>query len=195
MKIVSSNIKNVRYLGFSEYYSNNSLQNSSYCYSFPQTKRFITYDTVTDKIYDVPQVISYRKAGIGIGLRKDRRPKVGACSPPPDTYSIPTCFDDNLSHRRGNILGDKLEKKIDPDKIPPGPGAYSIRTQENKKLIPIKIRSRRGFFYEDELKKRIHCVSMQKYHPDDKLEQNQRFTNIAFGFGNKIQCENICIYP
>lgn len=193
MKIVSNNIKNVRYLGFSEYHSNSSLQNSSYCYSFPKEKRFINYNTVTDKMYNLPQVISFRKTGMGIGLRKDRRPKIGACSPPPDTYSIPTCFDENISHKRGIAFGDKLDKPIDPDKKPPGPGAYCLSTKENKQLIPITIKSRQRFFHEDYLKTRIHCVSMQKYYPDEKVEQNQRFTKITFGMGYKIPSENICI--
>lgn len=192
--IITNNVNNPRYLGFSKYQSENSLQNSSYCWSFPKENRFSLTKTVTDKMYVLPQLTSTRKSGIGIGERKDLRPKLGAFSPPPNSYKIRSCFEYNIAHNKGVKLGVKSEDNKMTHKANPGPGEYSVSSKENRLLIPIKIKSRRGFFYDEDLRKTKHCVSMQKYNPNDVLERNLRYTKITFGIGGRSPNENICKY-
>lgn len=188
---MSSHVNNPRYPGFSEYQSANSFQNSSYCTSFPKGPRFNSSRTVTDKMYSLPPLISKRMTGIGIGERKDLRPQAGQSSPPPDAYTIRSIFDYNVAHSKGAKLLERHDKST-INKSNPGPGTYSIRSKENKFSIPIKLKSRRGFFYDDDLKKSNHCVSMQKYNPNDIFEQNRRYTTITFGIGGRISNENAC---
>ena len=52
-------------------------------------------------------------------------------------------------------------------------------------IIPITLKSRHGFFYDDDLKKKRATVSMQRYKPSYKLVQINRFKAITFGIGNR----------
>lgn len=60
--------------------------------------------------------------------------------------------------------------------------------------MPVKLKSRLMFFYDEDIAKQKHCISPQKYFPSTKLEQNLRFKNITFGIGkrtpNEITCNN-----
>lgn len=41
------------------------------------------------------------------------------------------------------------------------------------------------FFYDEDIAKQKHCISPQKYLPATKIVENNRFTRITFGIGNR----------
>ena len=53
-------------------------------------------------------------------------------------------------------------------------------------MIPICIKSRQGFFYDDDLKKKKHIVSMQKYHPKYNLVEINRYKGAGIGIGERL---------
>jgi hypothetical protein len=56
--------------------------------------------------------------------------------------------------------------------------------------MPIKIKSRIKYFYNDDLIKQRHCISPQKYLPDTKLLENLRFRNLSISFGKGTRSPN-----
>lgn len=80
---------------------------------------------------------------------------------------------------------------IDDAKRFPGPGTYKIPRTPKGSDIPITIKSRRMFFYDEDIRKKKHTVSMQKYTPSLKLVQNSRFNSITFGIGKRTPNENM----
>jgi hypothetical protein len=59
--------------------------------------------------------------------------------------------------------------------------------------MPITIKSRQFFFYDEDLAKSTHCISPQKYLPDTKPIENARYRNITFGKGDRAGMDNPCI--
>lgn len=109
--VYSMNPLNPRLLGISEYQSSNSLQNSSYVWSFTKSDRFLggVYSRpLTDSMYKMPESKIGRYTTPGHGERKDLRPIKGKNSPPPNSYFIKTCFDVNLEKKKGPKILDKL---------------------------------------------------------------------------------------
>ena len=53
-------------------------------------------------------------------------------------------------------------------------------------IIPINIKSRLGFYYDDDLKKKKHTVSMQKYSHKYNLVEINRFKGAGIGIGERI---------
>jgi hypothetical protein len=77
----------------------------------------------------------------------------------------------------------------------PSPDKYNIRKEDSwKAKVPVTIKSRTKFFYDEDLKKFEHCISPQKYLPDTKIVENLRFRNlsISFGKGNRSPNANPC---
>jgi hypothetical protein len=65
----------------------------------------------------------------------------------------------------------------------PGPTDYKI-TSKWLKTSPITIKSRKFMYYEEDIKKRSHCISPQKYNiKDNNFMKNSRFLNIGIGIG------------
>lgn len=179
------NTGNVRYLGMSTFQSHNTFQNSSYMYSFSKDRRFPKLKSVgSDCMYLLPSIRNKRAAGFGIGDRPSVTKIHGKDCPSPDTYKIKTIFDFNVSHKKGPKLLYRFNLPSNNQKIP-GPGAYKSNGKELKIDIPVTIKSRNGIYYEQELRERAHCVSMQKYKPLYTLQINTRFKNIGLGIGNR----------
>ena len=196
MSIVLDNVGNCRYPGFSEYQSQNTLQNSSYQWSFPKNMRFNNgIRSLNPSMYILPTLSSNRTTSFGIGDRTSFKPNKNiANNPSPDTYHLKTDVDLNLIHRKGPLMLSKIEDhELAKSRKYPGPGTYEVAKSILETNIPIKLKSRLGFFYEDEIKKRKHCVSMQRYHPSTKLEENLRYRNIGFGIGGRIPNENLSV--
>ena len=195
MKIVSHNLGNCRYPGFSEFTSENCLQNSSYIWSFPKENRFIHgRKLLSQAIYNLPSMKMTRSTAFGYGNRKVFRTDSNFFDPSPDTYHLKTDVDLNIAHRKGPRLAMKLEECSGKERKKfPGPGTYRIGRDNLQNDIPITIKSRRFFFYDDDLKKTKHCVSMQRYHPNTKLEENLRFRTITFGIGGRTPNENVSL--
>ena len=111
-------------------------------------------------------------------------------------YNIPRLlFDYNIKHKKGITLGMKLNYSSRENRYKPGPGAYTLRNLKKFRILPITIKSRIGFFYDDELKKKKATVSMQKYKPKYTLVQMNRYKDIGFGFGNRPYLHAINRYP
>jgi hypothetical protein len=107
----SLNFNNRRLMGMSEYQSTNSLRNSSHIWSFTKSDRFsggVYKRAATDTIYKLPDTKSDRWTSQGYGERKDLRPTPGANSPPSNKYNIRSCFEDNLTKKKGPLILDKI---------------------------------------------------------------------------------------
>lgn len=187
-KTFNSFVNNPRYMGFYQYNSSTTLRNSSYIFSFPKNKRFITENLSkmghSDKMYNLPMLKSTRATGFGFGNKLSLQSSYGIGTPSPDRYHLLTYVDLNRRHNKGPKFLEKLPSTSDNNKAP-GPGSYNINKNTLKIDLPVTIKSRKCMFYDDDLKKKIHCVSMQKYHPNTILQQNTRYTTISFGIGER----------
>ena len=77
----------------------------------------------------------------------------------------------------------------------PGPGAYENKNIKRFGHIPIILKSRHGFFYDDDLKKKKATVSMQKYKPSFSLVEMRRFNGITFGIGDRPNMHSVNRFP
>ena len=186
LHILDSNISNRRYPGFSQFHSSSSLQNSSYCYTIPKAERIKDkeYKKLNDNIYDIQDDKSTRYTIQGFGKRSnffERRDNY----PSPHNYKINSIFEYNANHNKGSTI---LGKSIDSSrrKYVPGVGAYNLISAAKFGIIPIAIKSRQGFFYDDDLKKKKHIVSMQKYHPKYNLVEINRYKGAGIGIGERM---------
>lgn len=147
----------------------------------------------TDSIYNLPNFRFNRTTTMGFGNRKFLSSIKNSSYPSPSAYTIRSCFDYNVLHRKGFIISPKPCTTEPSSRRVPGVGTYNVSSYPNKKAIPIKIKSRLNFFYDDDLKKKKFTVSMQKYHPSLKLVLPCRYHNISFGLGTRTPNENISI--
>lgn len=200
MKVLQRNLTNTRYLGFSEFYSSNTLRNSHYAWSVPKSLRLNPkqFLKLNDNIYNMPTSISNRFTIMGYGERKDLRPTYCRDTPSPDAYLIKSVFDTNKAKKKGYSMGLKLDNNLifKHKTLEPGPSEYNITFKAKKHgNIPIKLKSRQGFFYDDDLKHKKATVSMQRYKPKYNLVQRNRFKAITFGIGSRPPLHNTCEFP
>ena len=185
LHILDSNIRNPRYPGFSQFTSSNALRNSSYCWTIGKDKR------IKDK--------SYKKYNdniqLGFGKKNLLFSSLKNGNPSPDAYNIRTIFDINIKHKKGIIFGEKFNYTKTDDKYKPGPGTYSVKNLKTFGIIPITLKSRHGFFYDDDLKKKKATVSMQKYKPMFNLVERNRFNGITFGIGDRPNMHVVNRFP
>lgn len=142
------------------------------------------YKKLNDRIYSLPDFKSNRFTMQGFGRRSPVTSVFGKGCPAPDQYQINTCFDFNVRHNKGPTM---LGKSADPKKgrPTPGPGAYDLMRSPNYGIIPICVKSRQGFFYDFDLKKKKYTVGMQKYSPKHTLVERRRFNGVGFGIGER----------
>ena len=197
LHILDKNIHNFRYPGFSQFFSSNALRNSSYCWTIGKDKRIKDklYKKYNDNIYNLPELKSKRYTTLGYGDRGKTWDDQRNHFPSPATYKIKTVFDWNLLHKKGKTIGEKLNYSKRDDKYRPGPGAYKIKNIKSFGNIPIILKFRQGFFYDDDLKKKKATVSMQRYKPKYTLVQMNRFSAISFGIGDRPKMYNSNKYP
>ena len=197
LHVLDRNINNVRYPGFSEFFSSNALQNSSYCWSFGKDKRIKDklYKKLNDNIYNIPDLKSSRYTIQGYGTRGESWIPFGKGDPSPDRYNIQSVFDINIKKKCGSTLHHKLNYMRRDDKYKPGPGAYNDANFGKFGNIPILIKSRQRFFYEDDLKKKKATVSMQRYRPKFNLVERNRFRAITFGIGDRPNMHSVNKFP
>ena len=185
--MLDNNISNPRYPGFSQFTSSNALQNSSYCWTIPKDVRVKVreYKKLCDNIYNIPDNKSNRFTIQGFGQRGGQFISKNQFTPSPLTYTINSLFDYNIRHNRGSTM---LGKSAEPNtrKHMPGVGAYNLLRTEKYGTIPICIKSRQGFFYDDDMKKKKHTVSMQKYHPQYHLVERLRYNGVGIGIGERL---------
>ena len=185
--ILDKIIDNPRYLGFSEFQSKNTLLNSSYCYSFAKNNRFKNLDSskINDHLYTLPSLMSLRSTTLGLGERKDLRPVCVLGDP--GAYTLKSVFDSNEYLNKGALITGRYNLPKADNINNPAPNNYTtVKNLENLYgKIPIILKFRNGFFYDDDLKKKKFTVSMQKYHPKFNFVQKERFKNITFGIGKR----------
>ena len=197
LHVLDRNIGNVRYPGFSDFFSSNALQNSSYCWSIGKDKRIKDklYKKYNDNIYNIPELKSARYTVQGFGIRGDFWVPFGKGDPSPDRYNIPSIFDINIKKRKGATMAPRLNYLSRDSKYKPGPGAYDDKPYHKFGNIPILIKSRQRFFYEDDLKKKKATVSMQRYKPKYTLVEMRRFNAITFGIGDRPNMHTVNKFP
>ena len=197
LHVLDYHMKTPRYLGFSEFLSSNALRNSSYGWTIGKDKRIKdkAYKKYNDNIYNLPDLKSSRYTIPGYGQRKDMRPVIEKNNPGPNRYFLESLFDYNLKHRKGSSLGAKLSYQTRNEKFIPGPGTYNSINLKKMGIIPILIKSRQGFFYDDDLKKKKATVSMQKYRPNFTLVERNRFHAITFGIGDRPKMHSLNNFP
>ena len=125
--------------------------------------------------------MTLRSTTLGLGERKDLRPVCVLGDP--GAYNLNTIFDSNKHFKKGAVVTGRYNLPKDDSVNKPAPNAYKIENLNNK--IPIIIKSRKGFFYDDDLKKKKFTVSMQKYFPKFNFVQKERFKYITFGIGKR----------
>ena len=197
LHVLDNNISNPRYPGFSEFFSSNALQNSSYCWTIGKDQRIKdkSYKKYNDNIYNIPDFRSTRYTTQGYGTKKDFWVQLGKGDPSPDTYKIESLFDFNVNKKRGSSLGERLNYLTKDSKYKPGPGQYESKDYKSFGNIPILIKSRQLFFYDDDLKKKKYTVSMQRYSPNYKLAERRRFNAISFGIGERPNMHTVQVLP
>ena len=190
LHILDKEIDNKRYPGFSEFFSSNVLQNSSYIWAFPKDKRFKLrdYKKLNDNIYNLPSVKNTRHAGIGIGARKSPIQILGKGNPSPAQYFIKSLFEENTKNAKGASLKGRFKYGKNDNEFYPGPGTYNTISKVGADafgVIPINLKSRHGFFYDEDIKHKEATVSMQRYKPNHTLTEMSRFNAITFGIGKR----------
>ena len=72
----------------------------------------------------------------------------------------------------------------------PGAGSYKVKNLDKLGNIPIALKFRHGFYYDDEMKKKKATVSMQKYSPKFNYVKINRYKGAGIGIGEKISFSN-----
>ncbi len=97
----------------SQFQSTNSLQNSVFSWTFGKKKRFNDFKFKNQRLYDTSTSNkSNRYTSLGYGNKLDLMSKQGKGSPSPHNYNIRSCFEKNLSERKGIILAQKLKEIV-----------------------------------------------------------------------------------
>lgn len=196
MRILLNNIGNVRYLGLSEFHSEHSFQNSSPIWSFTKNPRFKKNHSViyNGNYYNLKPLQSNISTSFSKAKRVTLKHKFLERSPSPQEYTFRGLVEENIAKGKGISFNGKFATIINTQQRKnlrlPGPGQYNVIKNNLSFQNPITLKSRNGFYYEDELKKKNHIVSMQKYSPKMSLIESGRFKEISFGFGKKVSIDN-----
>jgi hypothetical protein len=105
---LSSNLASVRYLGISDFHSVNSLQNSSYVWSFGKSDRFVHKKPLIDSFYNVTGSFNNRSTTLGFGKKLQLKNLQGRNSPPPDTYTLNSQFENSKDSKKGKTIHEKF---------------------------------------------------------------------------------------
>ena len=185
LHILDNNISNMRRPGYSEFQSSNTLQNSSHIYSFPKSIRMDNKlnKKLCDNIYNIPEQKSTRFTTLGYGKRGNASSELSKY-PSPQEYEYESLFDYNIKHKKGiTILGKPSDPMLKENF--PGAGSYKVKNLDKLGNIPIVLKFRHGFYYDDEMKKKKATVSMQKYSPKFNYVKINRYKGAGIGFGKR----------
>jgi hypothetical protein len=185
LHILDNNISNMRRPGYSEFQSSNTLQNSSHIYSFPKSIRMDNKlnKKLCDNIYNIPEQKSTRFTTLGYGKRGNASSELSKY-PSPQEYEYESLFDYNLKHKKGITILGKPSNPMSKENFP-GAGSYKVKNLDKLGNIPIALKFRHGFYYDDEMKKKKATVSMQKYSPKFNYVKINRYKGAGIGFGKR----------
>ena len=88
-------------------------------------------------------------------------------------------------HRKATQLSPRIAPLQDTSRNNPSPGEYNIAQSGFMKEYPILIRSRREFYYSNEIKNSNPTESPQRYRPKIECVMDSRFKKIGIGYGSK----------
>lgn len=178
---IFSNLNNPRKYGMSENHSAMTLQNSVNAQSFTKSDRFgFTYKkAVVDNLYQLNDLNSKRATSLGYGNKVDIRFLNKSCSPSPNAYNLPS----TIKKAPVTIKGRDYYHANTASSYP-GPGEYPL--VEKNTGLPVTLKFRHGFFYDDDYKYKGFQLSPQAYLPDDSFTVRNRFKNIKFGCEPRI---------
>ena len=171
--------------GYSIFQSSNTLQNSCHIYSMPKSIRIDNKlnKKLCDNIYNLPDQKSTRFTTLGYGQRGNIS-KDSSRFPSPQSYKYESLFDYNKKHGKGiTILGKPAEQSIKERN--PGVGSYNLKNTQKFGNIPISLKFRNGFYYDDEMKMKKATVSMQQYSPKFNYIRINRYKGAGIGFGQR----------
>jgi hypothetical protein len=185
LHILDNNISNMRRPGYSEFQSSNTLQNSSHIYSFPKSIRMDNKlnKKLCDNIYNIPEQKSTRFTTLGYGKRGNASSELSKY-PSPQEYEYESLFDYNIKHKKGITILGKPSDPMSKENFP-GAGSYKVKNLDKLGNIPIVLKFRHGFYYDDEMKKKKATVSMQKYSPKFNYVKINRYKGAGIGFGKR----------
>ena len=175
----------MRMPGYSVFQSSNTLQNSSHIYSIPKSIRMDNrlHKKLCDNIYNLPEQKSTRFTNLGLGKRGKIFEDLNKY-PSPQEYKFESLFDYNIKHKKGiTILGKPSEKVIKERN--PGVGTYNLKNTEKLGSIPVTLKFRHGFYYDDEMKMKKATVSMQQYSPKFNYIKINRYKGAGIGLGQR----------
>jgi len=150
---------------------------------------------ICDNIYNIPDFKTTRSTSIGYGNRKNFLKIYESNNPSPAQYTISSVFETNLKKRKGPIMGSKFEFSWRNNRYIPGPGRYNISSRKHFGLIPVTIKSRHNYFYDEILKQKEFITLKKLYKPKYNLVQRNRFSSISFGIGDRPKLYNCNRYP
>ena len=176
---------NERKLGYSQFQSAFSLQNSSKAVSFTKSDRFklVYRKPESDSIFSFNSTLNKRFTTQGYSSKWDL---VNRKNVPGPKYNLSgsSFFNKN----KATSIGKKIPTRYET--FTPGVGEYDVlRNMEESKereRIKVAIKGRHGFFYDDDLKMKKFCVSPQNYLVNYKPVFNLRYTKVSFGKGEKF---------
>ena len=185
LHILDNNISNMRRPGFSEFQSSNTLQNSSHIYSYTKSIRMDNKlnKKLCDNIYNIPEQKSTRFTTLGYGKRGNASSELSKY-PSPQEYEYESLFDYNIKHKKGITILGKPSNPMSKENFP-GAGSYKVKNLDKLGNIPIVLKFRHGFYYDDEMKKKKATVSMQKYSPKFNYVKINRYKGAGIGFGKR----------
>lgn len=126
-----------------------------------------------------------RSTSLGFGNRINFLTMYDQKAPSSAAYNIKSLFDINLIKKKGPTMTSKPKFNWGKNKYIPGPGAYNLSSRGHFGLIPVKIKSRHNFFYDDILKQKRFIIIKQFHKPKYKLVERNRFSAITFGIGDR----------
>ena len=111
---------------------------------------------------------------------------------PPSKSVLPCPFLKSTSPQKMTFF-DSQWNEILPGECPgvgmtenfPGAGSYKVKNLDKLGNIPIALKFRHGFYYDDEMKKKKATVSMQKYSPKFNYVKINRYKGAGIGFGKR----------
>jgi hypothetical protein len=153
------------------------------------------YLKLNDNIYNIPDSKMTRTTTLGYGKRKDFLRIYERDNPSPAAYNLKSLFDINIIKRKGTSMTNKPKFLWGSNKGIPGPGTYNISSKKSYGLIPITLKSRHEFFYDEVIKQKRFITLKQLYHPKYTFVQRNRFSGITFGIGDRPKLYTSNNYP
>ena len=161
------------------HHSSATLQNSINAFAFPKSDRFgSSYKKpLVDSQYDLKDTHFIRATSIGYGNKIDFTSNLLKNSPAPNTYNLGS----TLNLKAGITIKSKWQINTNEDEKRKMPGPSDYKVTSKRTTLPVTLKFRHGFYYEDDLKNKGYAISPQAYEPTLKFIGTNRFKSVKFG--------------